>query len=149
MFRHQIKPEAVLAMLCLASGVFLLSFMAAVFNLFDGGLDDRSRYMSAEDWAGFGLFAAIGLGAVLCGIGLFRRQRWAVVILSLLFMLIMLITIVALLSDINYFLRQPLDTFCILLGGCGLPLCCILLFNKNRTKTNKKGMKKPKIAASI
>lgn len=118
-----------MALLCLSSGTFLLGFMAAILNIFEMDLSERASYLSWEDWSGLGVLLLIGLGTIICSLGLFRQQRWAVALITLILAVIMLIVMIALLSDLRLFVTDPLDAFCILLGGCGIPFCLILLFN--------------------
>lgn len=129
MFRHHIKAEKVLALLCFISGVFLLVFMAVVLHVFDPEFREQSQYLTWEDWSAFGLLALIGVGTIACSFGLYQRQRWAVSIITVILALIILVVVVSVIAELGYWLREPVDAFCLLLAGCGWPICFILLFN--------------------
>ena len=129
MFRHQISAEVILALLCLCSGTAVLVFMISVFGLLDGNFSEQLRYMGAEELAGFSLFMFIGLLAIVCGVGLFKRQRWAIVIISLIIIVVLLLVVALLVAEGSFLLRRPMDFLCISLVGIGAPLCLLFLFN--------------------
>ncbi|MEL6972386.1 MAG: hypothetical protein AAFZ63_20795 [Bacteroidota bacterium] len=132
MFRNKLSAEVILGVLCLIAGSIILGFLALALDLFNPSYRERYEYMSWEELIFIGLFFLSGVVAIACSYGLFRQKRWAVVLMSLIFIGVMFVAAFVLIGESRFFLRKPVQTLISIFGGFGLPLCFLLLFNSTR-----------------
>ncbi|MEL6656410.1 MAG: hypothetical protein AAFR36_08190 [Bacteroidota bacterium] len=132
MFRNKLSAEVILGVLCLIAGSIVLGFLTLVLDLFDGGYRERLEYMGWEELIFTSIFFLSGFVSIACSYGLFRQKRWAVILMSLIFMGIMFVAAFVIIGESRFFVRQPLQALTSALAGIGLPLCMLLLFNSTR-----------------
>lgn len=129
MFRNKLSAEVILGVLCLIAGSIIIGFLTLVLDLFDGGYRERFEYMGWEELIFTSIFFLSGLVSIACGYGLFKQKRWAVILMSLIFMGIMFVAAFVIIGESRFFMREPVQTLTSILAGIGLPLCFLLLFN--------------------
>ncbi|MEL7427016.1 MAG: hypothetical protein AAFN81_28745 [Bacteroidota bacterium] len=132
MFRNKLSAEVILGVLCLIAGSIVLGFLALSLNLFNPSYRERYEYMSWEELIFTSIFFLSGFVSIVCSYGLFKQKRWAVVLISLIFIGIMLVAAFVILRERQFLLRKPVQALISIFAGFGLPLCFLLLFNSTR-----------------